>query len=127
MPRNYRLKNAGLPDDIYDQVWAIIRGYDRMKLEYDNMIGGSPAPADGQPRGTNHPDTTSHEAVKRADLSKKLEAIEQSYLMLPPRYAQTIWDNIVYRVPYPQEVHRSTYARYKALFFRNIARRMGWI
>lgn len=125
--RDYRLKSSDLPSHVYAQVIAIVRGYDSMKNEYDAILHTSPDPPDGQPRGTVNPDTTSREGVIRADISQKLEAIEQSILIVPEDYRQGVWDNAVYGIPYPLYADRTTYWRYKAKFFRAIAKRMYWI
>lgn len=125
--RNYRLKSSGLPPHIYAQVLAIVRGYETMRDEYDAILHESPAPPDGQPRGSVNPDTTSREAVRRADLSNKIETVEQSILTVPEEYRQGVWDNAVYGIPYPRGADRTTYWRHKARFFRQIARRMCWI
>lgn len=79
--RNYIPKSCGLPDELANQVIWLVKDYDRMKAEYDNTIWNSPAHPDGQPRGRNSGDPTSREAMKRAELSRKLQAIEQAKLM----------------------------------------------
>lgn len=127
MARNYMLKSAELPGHIYAQVMAIVRGYDIMRDEYDSMLQESPNPPDGQPRGGGSTDPTSRDAVRRADIKQKLEAVEQSILSVPEEYRQGVWDNAVYGIPYPLNADRTTYWRYKAKFFRKIARRMCWI
>lgn len=125
--REYKLKSSGLPPYVYAQVIAIVRGYEDMRLEYDRMLEKSTRPSDGQPRGTSNSDGTSRQAIKRADISKKLEAIEQSLLKIPEEYRQGVWDNAMYATPYPNGADRTTYWRYKAKFFRDIAKRMNWI
>lgn len=76
--RDYYLKNSDMPEDLYRQTLWMIKGYDRMKTEYDNAIWDSPEPPDGQPRGSNTGDPTSREGLKRAELFRKLQAIEQA-------------------------------------------------
>lgn len=127
MTRNYRLKSAELPGHIYAQVTAIVKGYDIMRDEYDNMLQESPSPPDGQPRGPGTTDVTARNAARRADIKQKLEAVEQSILSIPEDYRQGVWDNAVYGIPYPETADRTTYWRYKAKFFRRIAKRMCWI
>lgn len=124
---DYMLKSSGLPTYIQRQVKVIIKSYDEMKNEYDAILHSSPDPPDGQPRGTVNPDTTSREAIRRADLSKKLKAIEQSILIIPEEYRQGVWDNAVYGIRYPADADRTTYWRHKVVFFEAIARRMCWI
>lgn len=125
--RDYKLKSSGLPSYVYAQVIAIVKGYEDMRLEYDRMLEKSARPPDGQPKGTGVSGGISGQAIKRADISQKLEAIEQSLIKIPEEYRQGVWDNALYATPYPRGADRTTYWRYKAKFFRDIARKMNWI
>lgn len=125
--RDYIPKSCGLPDNLANQVMWLIRDYERMKLEYDNAIWDSPGPPDGQPRGSNTSDTTSKEAIKRAELFKKIQAIEQSKLEIPEQYREGIWNNIVYRTPYPSIAGRTTWWTYKTKFLCKVAEKLYWI
>lgn len=125
--RDYKLKSSGLPSYVYAQVIAIVRGYEDMRLEYDRMLEKSARPPDGQPKGTGVSGGISGQAIRRADISQKLEAIEQSLVKIPEEYRQGVWDNALYATPYPRGADRTTYWRYKAKFFRDIARKMNWI
>ena len=69
------------------------------------------------PKGSRIADRTSRDAAKRADLSEKIEAIDQAISSIPEEYRKGIWNNAVHGTPYPDEAHRSTYWRYKAKFF----------
>ncbi|MFQ7473603.1 MAG: hypothetical protein ACLSAO_03970 [Anaerovoracaceae bacterium] len=125
--RDYKLKSSGLPPHIYTQVTAIVRGYEDMKAEYENILYKGTVSLDGMPKSKNKIDITSREAVRRADISKKIEAVEESILSIPEEYRQGVWDNAVYGTPYPIYADRTTYWRYKARFFRLIAKHMYWI
>lgn len=127
MTSNYVLKSTGLPRYVDAQVKAVLKGYNAMRDEYDNMLQESPDPPDGQPRGSGSTDPTSRAAARRADIKQKLEAVEQSILSIPEEYRQGVWDNAVYGASYPANADRTTYWRYKAKFFRRIAKRMCWI
>ena len=125
--RDYYLKNSDMPEDLYRHTLWMIKGYDRMKEEYDNAIWDSPEPPDGQPRGSNTGDPTSREGLKRAELFRKLQAIEQAKLSLPEDYREGVWNNVLYKVPYPRAGHRSTWWRYKTAFIRKVAQNMSWL
>lgn len=127
MTSNYVLKSTGLPSYIDAQVKAVLKGYNAMREEYDNMLQESPDPPDGQPRGSGSTDPTSRDAVRRADIKQKLEAVEQSILSIPEEYRQGVWENAIYGMSYPDNAHRATYWRYKAKLFQRIAKRMCWI
>lgn len=125
--RDYIPKSCGLPNNLANQVMWLIRDYERMKVEYDNAVGDSPGPPDGQPRGSNTSDPTSREGVKRAELFRKLQAIEQAKLGIPYNYMQGVWDNILYKTPYPETKERTTWWRYKARFMYKVAENLFWV
>lgn len=125
--RNYKLKRSGLPPHVYGWVMATIEGYEMMKIEYDEILEKSPAPPDGQPRGGNMSKTIEESAIRRCDLAKKLEAVEQSLVMVPEEYRLGLWNNLAHKTPYPAQADRTTYWRYKVKFLRGIAKRMHWI
>lgn len=125
--RDYYLKNSDMPEDLYRHTLWMIKGYDRMKEEYDNAIWDSPEPPDGQPRGGNTGDPTSREGMKRAELFRKLQAIEQAKISIPNDYREGVWNNVLYKVPYPEGAHRKTWWRYKVAFIKSVARNMYWI
>lgn len=125
--RDYYSKNSDMPEDLYRQTLWMIKGYDRMKTEYDNAIWDSPEPPDGQPRGGNTGDPTSREGLKRAELFRKLQAIEQAKLSLPEDYRDGVWNNVLYKTPYPKSAHRKTWWQYKTAFILRVARNMYWI
>lgn len=122
--RDYIPKSCALPDELARQVLWIVRDYDRMKQEYDNAIWDSPGPPDGQPRGSDTGAPTERGGIKRAELSKKLHAIEQSKLEIPEMYREGVWNNILYKTPYPYGANRTTYWRQKALFLRRVAEKL---
>lgn len=125
--RDYYLKTSEIPEELYRQTLWMIKGYDRMKEEYDNAIWDSPEPPDGQPRGSNTGDPTSREGMKRAELFRKLQAIEQAKISIPNDYREGVWNNVLYKVPYPRAGHRSTWWHHKAAFIRRVAENMYWL
>lgn len=125
--RNYIPKSCGLPTELANQVLWLIKDYDRMKTEYDNAIWDSPDPPDGQPRGSNNGDPTSREALKRAELFRKLQAVDQARLTIPEVYRDGVWNNLLYGTPYPKDASRKTYWTYKCGFVRKVAENMCWV
>lgn len=126
--RNYLPKSCGLPRALGNQVLWLVKDYARMKEEYDNAIWDSPEPPDGQPRGDNLGDPTSREGLKRAELFRKLQAVEQAKLAIPHPYREGVYNHVAYGVPYPKEgAHRKTWWEYKIRFIRKVAENMYWI
>lgn len=125
--RVYIPKSAKLPDELAMQVIWLVRDYKRLKAEYDNAIGNSPAPSDGQPRGSNISDITAREAIKRAEIFKKIDAIEKAKMEIPEKYRDGVWKKMVYGAPYPNTAGKATYWRYRNNFMMSIAERLSWI
>lgn len=126
--RDYKLKSSGLQPHIYAQVVAIVKGYDSMKTEYEDiLLRHNTEFLNGNPKGSSISDKTARDAAKRADLSEKIDAIDRALSSIPEEYRKGVWNNAVYGISYPQEAHRSTYWRYKAKFFHDIAKYMYWI
>ena len=113
-----------LPHPVRMQVIWLVRDYERMKVEYDNTIWASPGPMDGQPRGNTIGDPTGRAGIKRVDLAKRLEAIEQAFNTVPDEYRQGVWNNIVFSTRYPIYAHRNTYGNHKNRFLYQVARNL---
>ncbi|MEG1136388.1 MAG: hypothetical protein RSD65_06275 [Anaerovoracaceae bacterium] len=125
--RDYTLKSYGLTNEIANQVLWLVRDYKRMKTEYNNTIWDSPDPPDGQPRGNSIGDSTSRKAIKMAELFRKLEAIERSKLEIPEQYREGVWNNLLYKTPYPAGADRTTWWRQKTRFVHRVAEKMFWV
>ena len=119
-----------LPSDLWHRTLYFIRGYDRMREEYDDRIeeGMSPG-SDGVPGGKTYRtgDPTGMKAIKLSVLGEQIRAIEKAKLVVPYEYMDSIWDNIMTRNPYPNDAHRNTYGYWKGRFVYEVARNMNWI
>lgn len=120
-------KRYGMPVHLADSIKSIVRDYDRMKDEYAAILDKSANPPDGQPRGDNRIDTTSEKGMRCAELSKKLEAIEQARYAVQDEYRQGVWDNALYGLPYPEDADQTTYTKHKRLFMRAVAKKLHWL
>ncbi|MCQ4637138.1 hypothetical protein NE619_10410 [Anaerovorax odorimutans] len=116
-----------LPRAVRMQVIWLVRDYERMKLEYDNAIWTGCGPMDGLPRGNRIGNPTERDALKRIDLSKRIEAIEQALNTVPEEYRKGVWDNLVDRAKYPIDAGSATYARHKGKFLYRIAKNLYFI
>lgn len=111
-----------LPHALYMQVVWLIRDYDRMREEYESSLEKSPAPHDGQPRSGSNVDSTQQKALTRVNLWTKIEAVDQALNTVPEEYQQGVWNNVVYRVRYPDDAEPRTYRRYKSKFIYMVAK-----
>ena len=112
-----------LPKEVYMQTLWFIRDYPRMKEEYESLMGRA-HPMDGQPRGTDVGDPTGQTAVKCAELSDKIKAIELALGIIPEEYRQHIFESVVYRTPYPAFAALNTWKNYRRRFIYFVAKIM---
>ena len=116
-----------LPGTVRMRTLWLIRDYDRMKAEYYSLLENGNGPPDGQPRGSTTGNPTERTGMKRADLARNLEAIEQALSTVPEEYRRGVWNNIVYRARYPMDAGQATYRRWRARFLYRTAKNMNFI
>ena len=114
-----------LPKEVYMHTLWFIRDYPRMKEEYMDIIGKA-HPMDGQPRGTGVGDPTGQMAVKAAELSDRIGAIEAALGEIPQEYRQGVFDNILYRIPYSDYASRNTWKTWRHRFVFAVAKMMNF-
>lgn len=125
--RDYqRIKNNKyqLPNAAYHTTLWVIRDYDRMVEEADDILLESPSPADGMPRGGRIIDEVSEKAERRANYLKKTLAIEKAMNRIPTEYQRGVWENITKHKAFPKDASRSTYSRNKSKFIYHVAKNL---
>lgn len=112
--RNYqRQKNNPykLPHNLYMRMLYLVRDYERIRSEREDILAASPAP-DGIPHsGISNP--TEQKAIKLALLGNECEAVEKAIETIPKEYRKGVLRNIRNKEPYPITASESTYRRYK--------------
>lgn len=119
-----------LPSDLWYRTLYLIRGYDRMKEEYEDRIEeGMSADSDTIPAGKTFKtgDPTGSKAVKLSELAQQIRAIEKAKIVIPYEYMEGVWDNIMTHDPYPPDAHPKTYGHWKGRYVYEVARNMNWI
>lgn len=116
-----------LPHPIRMQVIWLVRDYERMKNQYNELAEKSPGPPDGQPRGGSSRDIVQETAMKRIELAAKIEAVEEAYKTIPPEYRRGVWDNVLYRARYPSDAGTATYKRQRKRFLYLVAKKLFWV
>lgn len=127
--REYQRKRNNpyrLPHNLYMRALYMIRDYDRIKADRQDVFFASPA-SDGQPRGNSITSTTENKAVRLARLSEECEAVERALNHIPTEYRKGVFDNICYGSSYPSAADYSTYARWRQRFIYWVAAHMGQI
>ena len=127
--RDYQRKKGKytLPNTVYHQVLWQIRDYYRLKDEAQAVLDESPPPPDGLPHGDPDPDGVLKKAMRRIDLLRVTDMIDDELEQIPKEYRRGVWLNILYRTAFPNDAGRSTYARYKSRMIYHLAERQGLI
>lgn len=127
MSRDYqRIKNNKyiLPRNLYRQTLYVIRDYDRIKLEYEDMLQLSAVCSDGQPRGSDVSDPTPLMAARAERYHDIIKAVDDAKQAIPKEYRKGVWQNIVHEAPFPITAARSTYGLYKSRFVYMVAKNL---
>ena len=114
-----------LPKEVYHQTLWFIRRYRSFKDQVEALLEGSPL-QDGQPRGTDPGDPTGSVAVKVAELSSCIKAIESAAEQIPEEYRAYILAWVVDRIYPTGYASPKTWERYRRRFVYFVARNAGF-
>lgn len=117
-----------LPQTLYRRCLALVRDYERLKAERDNIIyaGGT---GDGQPHGESPISTTEAKALRLAEMDADCEAVERALERIPTEYRRGVYTNVVYGIrldnlPY---ACRNTYSKWRQRFLYHVAKHKYWL
>lgn len=114
-----------LPHNLYMRMLYLVRDYERIRSEREDIINGSP-PADGVPHsGVGNP--TEHKAIKLAMLDRECEAVAKALKSIPEEYRKAIVNNICYGSPYPIFADPETYGRWRRRLIFFTAKNLGLV
>lgn len=129
--RNYQSQKSNpytLPHNLYARTLYLIRDYDRLKAEVNNILFSSPPPSDGQPTAHgNNVSQTETKAIRLAIIKSEMEAVERALNEVPEFYRSGIIDNITNYSRYPIGASSRTFKRYKQKFIFYVAKNLSWI
>lgn len=93
MPRNYQPKRNNpyyIDDrDMHMEIYYLIHRYPKLLHRREKIMYGSPAPADGQPRGNKTTNPTERKALVLCTINEQIKAIEQTIFELNSKYNKT--------------------------------------
>ena len=115
-----------LPTALYRRMLWLVRDYDRLQDELDNMLHESPS-CDGMPRGTDVGNPVESKAIRREKLLRQTEAVEQALRAIPSEYRQGVYEHVVEGVEFPSCADRKTWYAWQARFIYRLAERLGEI
>ena len=127
LPRNYQITKNNpylLPHNLYMRVLYIIRDYDRMKDEYQEILQLSPPALTGVPGSRELTDPTGDKAIRLAMISGEMHAVDQALMDIPREYRQGLMRNIKYGDNYPNTAHYNTWRYNKYKFCYKVAKRL---
>ena len=132
MSRDYQRKinnRYKLPRAIYHQTLWIIRDYERIKRQLENILNCSNSNSDiNSYIQTNHVgNPVLNEVIKRDKYFNYVKIIEESLNVIPTEYQKGVWDNVTKYKAYPLDANRSTYGRYKSKFIHEVAERFDLV
>lgn len=112
--KDYRGKYK-LTHEEYIATKRIVANYASLIDEYNSTLHAS-ATNDGQPHGSGISDITGQKAIKLAEMSKKIVAVNRAIEKLPYEYQRPIFEHIAYKKPYELWVSKSTIRRWQYRF-----------
>lgn len=118
-----------LEHTLYRRTLALIRDYDRMKRNHDDIAeqGKSVSNIDGMPHGGNGDDQVFNKVADMSVYWEDMKAIEDALQIVPEEYRSGVWNSIMLNRRYPRNADPSTYSRHKRRFIWHVARKKGWV
>lgn len=124
MAKDYQRKTNNpylLPKTVYNRVLWLIRDYERMKAERNEIVHGYNCVQDGLPRGNEMGNPTMDRAIKLEMLGREMEAVEQALLLVDEDLRNGVMNNICYQVSYPFFPSIRTWGRARSKFIHKVA------
>ena len=114
-----------LPKAVYHRTLWIIRDYERLKAERNELLYAQNYQQDGMPKGNDVGNPTEAKALRLEQISRDIEAVEQALQTVDEDMRNGIMNSICYRVPYPYYPGERTWQRAKQKFIHQVAKNAG--
>ena len=126
MPIHYQQKSNNpyrLPDNLYRRVLYTVKDYDRRKAEYYELLEYVPPVLSGISVNIDVSDPTANKAIKLAEISGELHAVEAAAMMIDEPFRSAILRNLKYDEPLPfgDFSHRPTWYAKRRRFLYSVA------
>lgn len=82
-----------LEPTIYRRVLTVVRDYDRMVRDYNNILAETISD-DGQPRSSSPRDPVAQKVEHADRLWQEIHAVEMARKCIPQEYRQGVWENV---------------------------------
>lgn len=107
------------------RVLYTVRDYPRIIEQINNIMYGS-GKKEGN-KGNNIGKPTENKAVKLAELMTVKTAIDKAVKQIPEEYRMYIFENVAYKIPYPNIAHRNTWTNWRVRFMYYVAKNLNLI
>ena len=127
MAKDYQQEKGNpylLPKTVYHRTLWVIRDYERMKAERNEILYSYNCEQDGLPHGSDVGTPTEVKALKLEQISRDVEAVEQALLQVEEDMRSGVMNSICYQVPYPYYPSRWTWQRKKQKFIHEVAKNL---
>ena len=127
MAKDYQQQKGNpylLPKTVYHRTLWVIRDYERLKAERNEILYSYSCEQDGLPHGSGVGNPTEDKALKLAQIGRDMEAVEQALLLVDDDMRNGIMNSICYQVPYPYYPSRWTWQRKKQRFIHEVAKNL---
>lgn len=126
-----RMKSYLLPEPVYRQAYWALRDLKRMKAELaqlmeerDLIISGDISMSNITSGTGNICDYTANRAIKIAQLSSRVLAIEAAFDEIPEKYRKGLWKKNVENKAFGDGAHPNTWKKWQQILIFNIAKNL---
>lgn len=120
-------KRFFLPPSIYRRTLALVRDYDRMIAEKNDILYSTHHATPGGSSGSVGRPTES-KAMQLAEASKDCDVVRAAIDHIPPEYRRGVLDNVRYGIhPISPPANKNTWSYWRVRFLYYIAEQKNWI
>lgn len=120
-----RVKSYLLPEAVYRQALWAVKDLNRMKERRsflnDSIENLSSSSTVSTIRGSQYSDRVGKEAAEIANLSFRIDAIEQALTEIPEVYRSGILNKLAFGIPYGDMFHTNTWKKWQQVYLYHVA------
>lgn len=126
-----RMKSYLMPEPVYRQAYWALRDLLRMKEELEKLMEERDLIISGNMSVSNFSsgtgkvcDSTANRAIKIAQLSSRILAIETAFDEIPEKYRRGLWQKNVENGGFGDEAHLNTWKKWQQVLVYNVAKNL---
>ncbi len=114
-----------MPKETQKTVAWIVRSYPRLILQRQAILEASPRSPEVPGKSGLISDPTGQTVSRLEKTTRYIDAIESARSAIDTGYVNGVWENCVYRKPFPDYAHENTWKRQKNRFLYAVAAELG--